>query len=152
MSESNKATARRWFEEVWNQGRKETIHELFAGEGVAHGLGDSEADVVGPAQFEIFAGNLRGALPDLNITVDDILSEGDSLAIRVTLRGKHTGHGLGVEPTGRKVNIQGIIIARLRNGQLIEAWNSYDQLGLLRQIGALPTPNGDIFLDAPHIP
>jgi steroid delta-isomerase-like uncharacterized protein len=147
MSEANKATARRWFEEVWNQGRETTIDELFAANGVAHGLGDSEADVHGPAEFKPFLANMRAGIPDARVRVEDILAEDDRVAIRVTLEGTHTGDGLGVPPTGRRVSIQGIIIARMANGQMVEAWNSYDQLGLLRQIGALPGLRGpDSFL------
>jgi len=147
VSEKNKAVVCRWFEEVWNQGREATIDELFPAEGVAHGLGDSESDVHGPAEFKPFAANIRGSIPDVQIRVKDILSEGDRVAVRVTVEGTHSGQGLGVPPTGRRVSIQGIIILRLVDGQMVEAWNSYDQLGLLRQIGALPDPGGrDRFL------
>jgi steroid delta-isomerase-like uncharacterized protein len=138
MSEKNKAVIHRWFEEVWNQNREATIDELFTPSTVAHGLGDSELDVHGPAEFKPFVANIRGILPDTRIRVDDILAEGDRVAVRVTLEGTHTGHGFGVPPTGRKVRIQGIIIARIVDGRIAEGWNSYDQLGLLRQIGALP--------------
>lgn len=138
MSEDNKAVVRRWFEEVWNQGREATIDELFPVEGVAHGLGDSESDVRGPEEFKPFAANIRGSIPNTQIRVEDILSEGDRVAVRVTLQGTHTGQGLGVPPTGRSVSVQGIIILRMVDGQIVEAWNSYDQLGLLRQVGALP--------------
>ena len=147
MSEKNKAVVRRWFEEVWNQGREATIDELFPAGGVAHGLGDSEADVRGPAQFKPFVANIRGGIPNTRIQVDDILAEGDSVAVRITLKGTHTGRGLGVPPTAREVSIQGIIILRIVDGKIEEAWNSYDQLGLLRQIGALPGLGGrDRFL------
>ena len=147
MSEQNKAVVRRWFEEVWNQGREATIDELFPAEGVAHGLGDSEADARGPAEFKPFVANIRGSIPDAHIHVDDILAEGDSVAVRITLEGTHSGGGLGVPPTERKVSIQGIIIMRIVHGQIVEAWNSYDQLGLLRQIGVLPGLGGrDRFL------
>jgi steroid delta-isomerase-like uncharacterized protein len=147
VSEENKAIVRRWFEEVWNQGREGTIDELFPAEGVAHGLGDSESDVHGPTEFKPFAANIRGSIPNTQIRVEDILSEGDRVAVRVILEGTHTGQGLGVPPTGRKVSIQGIIILRMVDGQIVEAWNSYDQLGLLRQIGALPgLGGGDSFL------
>lgn len=149
MSEQNKAIARRWFEEVWNQGREATVDELFGPTAVAHGLGESEEDVHGPAEFKQFAANLRGSLPDLHIRVDDLISEGARLAIRITLDGTHTGKGLGVAPTGRRVSIQGIIIVQIENGILVEGWNSYDQLGLLRQIGAIPGLGGsDRFLTA----
>jgi steroid delta-isomerase-like uncharacterized protein len=145
----NKAVVRRWFEEVWNQGSEATIDELFSAEGVAHGLGDSEADVHGPAEIKPFVAHIRGSIPDVHIQVQDMLCEGDRVAIRVTLQGTHTGQGLGVAPTGRRVSIQGIIIVRIVNGQIAEGWNSYDQLGLLRQVGALPAAGGqDRFLRA----
>jgi len=149
VSDKNKMVVRRWFEEVWNQGREASIDELFPAEGVAHGLGDSEADVHGPAEFKLFAANIRGSIPDVRIEVEDIVCEGDRVAVRIVLRGTHTGHGLGVAPTGGKVSIQGIIIVRLVDGQIVEGWNSYDQLGLLRQVGALPGPGEqDRFLKA----
>jgi steroid delta-isomerase-like uncharacterized protein len=149
VSEKHKEVVRRWFEEVWNQGREASIDELFPAGGVAHGLGDSESDVRGPAEFKPFAANLRGSIPNLQIRVEDILCDGDRVAVRVTLEGTHTGNGLGVPPSGGRVSIQGIIILRLVDGQIVEAWNSYDQLGLLRQIGALPGHGGrDRFLEA----
>ena len=141
MSETNKAVVRRWFDEVWNQGREATISELFPVSGVARGLGESETDVHGPDQFRVFAANLRGSLPDLHIDIEDILSEGDRVAVRIRLEGTHIGGG--------RVSVQGIIIARIVDGQIVEAWNSYDQLGFLRQIGALPSAGGrDRFLSA----
>jgi steroid delta-isomerase-like uncharacterized protein len=152
MSEQNKAVVRRWFAEVWNQRREATVDELFAAAGVAHGLGDSEQDVRGPAEFKVFAANIRGSIPDTHITVDDILAEGDRVAVRVTLTGTHSGPGLGVAPTGRSVKIQGVIIVRVAGGTIVEAWNSYDQLGLLRQIGALPSANKDTFLSKATAP
>jgi len=143
VSEENKAVVRRWFEEVWNQGREGSIDEMFPAQGVAHGLGDSESDVHGPAEFKPFAANIRGSIPDTNIRIEDIFSDGDRVAVRVILEGTHSGPGLGVSPTGRRVSIQGIVILRMVDGQIIEAWNSYDQLGLLRQIGALPGHGGE---------
>jgi steroid delta-isomerase-like uncharacterized protein len=143
------AIVRRWFEEVWNQGRESSIDELLSADGVAHGLGDSEQDVHGPEEFKPFVANIRGALPDTHISIDDFLADGDRVAVRVTLQGTHTGQGFGVPPTGRKVSIQGIVIVRFVNGRIMEGWNSYDQLGLLRQIGALPgADNRDTFLSS----
>ena len=153
MSEQNAAHARRWFEEVWNQGREQTIDEMLTAEGVGHGLGDTDRDTRGPAEFKVFWRNLRGALPDVHIRVDDLISQGDRVVTRITLTGTHSGEGLGVPPSGAKVHVQGIVIMRFHNGKAVEAWNSYDQLGLLRQIGALPgTANRerDTFLSASH--
>jgi steroid delta-isomerase-like uncharacterized protein len=138
MSEYNKAIAIRWFEEVWNKARDSAIEEMLAPNAVAHGLGDSELDVHGPEEFKPFVANIRGGIPDLHIRLDDLISEGDRVAIRLTLEGTHSGNGLGVPPTSNKVRIQGIVIVTIVDGKIGEGWNSYDQLGLLRQIGALP--------------
>ena len=81
--------------------------------------------------------------------MEDIVCEGERVAVRIVLQGTHTGPGLGVAPTGRKVSIQGIIIVRIVDGQIVEGWNNYDQLGLLRQVGALPgSGDEDRFLRA----
>ena len=132
----------RWFDEVWNQGREETIDELFASEAIAHGLGEAEAQVRGPAEFKTFWRSLRSALPDMRIRIEDTIAAGDKVAARVVLEGAHRGDGLGVPPTGRRVTVSGVVIVRISGGQIVEGWNSWDQLGLLQQIGAIPTPRG----------
>ena len=139
---ANKAIVRRWFEEVWNQGREETIDELFATHGIGYGLGDTEAPVHGPAEIKPFVRNLRGALPDIHMKIEDSIAEGDKVTVRITVEGTHKGGQLGVAPTGRRIRIEGIVVIRIANGQLVEGWNSWDQLGLLRQIGALPVQKG----------
>ena len=147
--EGNKALVRRWFKEVWNEGREATIDELFAKDCVAYGLGEGEAEVRGPAEFKSFFHNLQGSLPDIQIHIQDIIAEDDKVMVRVLLEGTHSGPGLGVPPTGRPVRVAGIVVVRISKGQLVEGWNSWDQLGLLRQIGVLPAANGeDQFLSA----
>ena len=143
MTETNKALVRRWFKEVWNEGREATIDELFAEGGVAYGLGDGEAEVRGPAQLKPFVRNLRGTLPDLQISIQDIMAEEDKVMVRVSLEGTHSGSGLGVPPSGRRIRVAGIVVIRISKGQFVEGWNSWDQLGLLRQIGALPGTEGE---------
>jgi steroid delta-isomerase-like uncharacterized protein len=142
MSEANKALIQRWFDEVWNQGRESTIDELFAADGVGRGLSDTDVDVHGPEEFKPFVRNLRGCFPDIRITIEDSIAEGDKVMVRVRVDGTHKGGGLGVPPTGRRVSIAGIVLVRMKNGQIVEGWNSWDQLGLLRQIGALPAADG----------
>lgn len=141
-SAGNKAIVRRWFEEVWNRGREETIDELFAAHGIGYGLGDTDVPTRGPAEFKLFANNLRGAIPDIRMTIEDIMAEGDKVTVRITVEGTHKGGQLGVAPTGRRIRIAGVVLVRIANGQIFEGWNSWDQLGLLRQIGALPAANG----------
>jgi len=140
MAAEPKAMIHRWFDEVWNQGRLETIDELFAEESVAHGLGEGGRMVRGPAAFKPLVQNLRAAMPDLHIGVEDIVVDGDRAAFRVVLQGTHTGDGLGVPPSGRPVRVAGMVMVRFENGRIMEGWNSWDQLGLLQQIGAVPEP------------
>jgi steroid delta-isomerase-like uncharacterized protein len=98
MTETNKALVRRWFREVWNEGREATIDELFAESGVAYGLGDTETEVRGPAQLKPFVRNLRSSFPDLQISIHDIMAEEDKVMVRILVEGTHSGSGLGVPP------------------------------------------------------
>jgi steroid delta-isomerase-like uncharacterized protein len=139
----------RWFDEVWNQGREEVVDELFAPDGIGHGLGEGSADVHGPAGFRIFLRNMRSAFPDVHIRIEDTIVDGGKAVVRVVLEGTHLGEGLGLPPAGRRVSITGIVIVRVAGGQIAEGWNSWDQLGLLRQLGAIPAPQApDRFLSA----
>jgi steroid delta-isomerase-like uncharacterized protein len=148
MTSDPKALLRRWFHEVWNQGREATIDELFA-DGAAFGLGDADTEVRGPGQFKIFFRNIRGAFPDMHITVVDAIAEGDRAAVRFVLEGTHTGPGLPVAPTGRKVRVTGMTVVEVLDGKIIRGWNNWDQLGMLQQLGALPaSSHANTFLEA----
>ena len=146
---TNKALVRRWFDEVWNKRQEGTVEKLMAANAVAHGLGEGDVDVRGPAQFKIFLRNMLGSFPDLHISVEDIVAEADKVMVRVLLEGTHQGGGLGIPATGRRIRVAGIVVVRITDGQIAEGWNSWDQLGLLRQIGAIPAQaGGDRFLTA----
>ncbi|MBC7931084.1 MAG: ester cyclase, partial [Rubrivivax sp.] len=113
MSEENKALVRRWFEEVWNKGRAEAIDEMFAEDGTAHGLADAGGQPLrGPANFKPFFQKLRDALPDTQVTVEDLVAEGDKVAARCSVRGTHRGDTLGFAASGRAVEFTGICIVR----------------------------------------
>jgi len=147
MSIDSRTLLRRWFEEVWNQGREETVDELSAADAVAHGLGEGSEQEHSAADFKVFLRNMRSALPDLRIHVADTIVDGSKAVARLTVEGTHRGEGLGVPASGRRVNISGIVIVRIENGKIVEAWNSWDQLGLLQQVGAIGKPPGsDRFL------
>jgi steroid delta-isomerase-like uncharacterized protein len=132
MSAENKTVVRRWFEEVWNEGCEGAIDELMAPHAVFHGLG--------PAAFKPFYATYRQALPDVRIVVDDLIAEGDRVALRWTATAMHRGDGLGVPATGREVRFSGMGFARVERGQLVEGFNTFDQLGLLTQLGAVQQP------------
>ena len=136
--EANKALIRRWFEEVWNQGRVEAIAEMFAADGVAHGLSDEPAKTMkGPADFAPFHGMFRGAFPDIEVVVEDTIAEGDLVAARCSVRGKHTGDHLGVAASNAPVQFTGMTIVRIKDGKIVEAWNNFDFLAMNKQIGII---------------
>lgn len=136
--EENKAMMHRWFEEVWNQGREDAVAEMFAPDGIAYGLaGSGDEPVRGPAGFKAHYRSVRAALPDITITVEDTVADGDKIAARCVVRGTHTGEGLGVAATNKPVEITGLLISRIKGGKTVECWNSFDLLGLYRQMGAL---------------
>lgn len=137
MSKENVALLHRWFEEVWNRGRTEAIGEMLAAEGIVHGLGEAGVDVVGPAAFRPFFEKLRGAFPDIEVTIEDTIAEADKVAARWTVRLTHTGDQLGIPPTNQQAAVTGMSIIRVSDGQIIEAWNNWDIMALMQQIGAL---------------
>ena len=127
---------RRWFEEVWNKGREEAIDEMFAPEGVAHGLVDENGEELrGPAGFKPFFRRFREAFPDIQVTVEDCICEDDRAAARCHVRATHMGDALGVAATNNAVEFDGLCIIRVRDGQIVEAWNNFDFARLNRQIG-----------------
>lgn len=130
----------RWFDEVWNKGNESAIDEMMSPDAVAHGLSEGEVDTHGPEGFKPFWRNMRASFPDIHIGVEDVVTDGKSAAVRVVLEGTHKGGGLGMPPSGRHVKVGGIIFVKILDGRIHEGWNSWDQLGLLRQIGALPAP------------
>jgi steroid delta-isomerase-like uncharacterized protein len=129
-------------------GREQTIDELLAPDALAHGLGEGDADTRGPADFKVFWRNMRSALPNVTIRIEDTIVHGDKAVVRLVLEGTHLGEGLGLPPSGRRVSIAGIVILRVAGGQIAEAWNSWDQLGLLQQMGAIAAQGQDHFLSA----
>jgi len=136
--EQNKALIRRWFEEVWNKGRADAIAEMFAADGIAHGLSDDVANPLrGPAGFLPFHGQFREAFPNIEVIVEDQIAERDLVATRCVVRGKHTGNSLGIAATHTPVEFTGMTITRIRDGKIVEAWNNFDFLKMYRQLGTL---------------
>ena len=136
MSEKNKALIKRWFEEVWNQGRSDVIDELLAEEAVIHGLVDGAGHPVnGLEGFHDFHSQFRGAFPDLIVSVDDTIAEGDMVVARCSVRGRHMGNHLGFAATNAPVQFDGVAITRIENGKIAEAWNHFDFAQMNRQLG-----------------
>ena len=137
-SAQNVAIMKRWFEEVWNQGRLETVHELLAPHATGFGQGGHGTGVRGPADFIPFVKRLRGAFPDIRTTVEDVVGEDDRVVVRWTATMTHTGNDLGVPASGRRATITGMTMVRFCEGQIVAGWDNWDQLALLQQLGIIP--------------
>jgi len=135
-----KALERRWFEES-NKGKAAgmtVINELHATDYVFHsGTGK---DIRGLKDYKQFMSETYRAFPDLHVTIDDMVVEGDKVAIRWTLTGTHKGEIEGISPTNKKITIRGISIERVVGGKFVETWERYDTLGFMQQLGLVPTP------------
>jgi len=127
---------KRWFREVWNEGKTQTIHELFSANGIGRGQTSGQGVIHGPKDFVPFVNQIRAAFPDIKITVEDAFGVDDKVVVRWSAAMTHCGNDLGIPATGKSVRITGITITRIANGQIIEGWDNWDQLGLMEQIGA----------------
>jgi predicted ester cyclase len=138
MSEKTETFLHRWFEEVWNKGREEAIDEMFDADGIANGLNDAAGNPIkGREDFKVLHRAFREAFPNLNITVEDTVTEGDKIAGRCTIRAVHEGAGLGIAPTNQPIEFTGLTIVKLKDGKIIEAWNEFDFMKMFTQVGAL---------------
>jgi len=138
MSDANKQLIRRWFEEVWNKGRADAIDEMIAEDCVIHGLsGATGQPVKGPTQFKTFHTTFREAFPDITVAVEDMVVEGDKVAARCSVYGKHAGDSLGYKASQAPVEFTGMVIVRVKNGKIAEAWNNFDFMKMYQQIGAI---------------
>lgn len=134
----NTGMIRRWFEEVWNQRRLDTIDELFAPEGVAYDLGGAGASVKGPAAFRAAAEQMQRAFGTTHLTVEDIFGVDDRVAVRLTAQMQHTGPLGDLQPTRREVTVPVMCMLRIRDGQIVEGWNNWDVATALRAANAPP--------------
>ena len=133
MSQENVTLIRRWFEEVWNKGRREAIDEMASPDAIAHGHAPYD---IGLDQFRGFYTSVRAAFPDIHIGIDFTVADADKVAARWTATATHKGTFLGYAATGRPIKISGVSIMRIAGGKIVEAWDTWDQLGLMVQIGA----------------
>src|SRR5271156_1154820 len=131
---------RRWFQEVWNEGRIETVHELLSPNAVATGQAGPNAVMHGPADFVPFFERIRGAFPDIHVTVEDAYADQDKVAVRWSATMTHSGDHLGMPASHKPVRITGTTIVRIVEGQVVEGWDNWDQLGMMQQIGAYQAP------------
>jgi steroid delta-isomerase-like uncharacterized protein len=136
MALENSQLIRRWFDQVWNQGRADVIDQMSHPE--TRGYGQAEhGRQIDMDEFKKLWSDLRSAFPDIQFTIHDTIEQGEKVAARWTATMTHKGEFLGFAPTGRTANITGISLQRWENGKIMEGWDNWDQLGLLVQLGAV---------------
>ena len=136
MSDANKNVVRRLFEEVWNKGNLPVADELFA-QNYSHHDSSTPEFGRGPESEKKRATLYRTAFPDVRLTVEDIIAEGETVTTRWSCRGTHKGDLSGIAPTGKQFAISGITVARFTSGKISESWVNWDALGLMQQLGVV---------------
>ncbi len=135
-TETNEVIARRFAEEVTNQKRLDVADEIIAADHVFYMPGIPP--VRGLEAWKQLASIYFTAFPDFQVTVEDVIAEGDKVVARFTFSGTHQGEFQGIPPTGKQVTATGIDIYRIVDGKMLEHWAQIDALGMLQQLGVIP--------------
>jgi serine phosphatase RsbU (regulator of sigma subunit) len=131
-AEENKAIFRRYVEEIPNQGNMMVADEIFD-RYISH-QPDGSTLVRGPEDVKRFTGEFHSAFPDLHVSIEEQIAEGDKVVSHFTIRGTHQGDFRGLAPTGKQIALTGVTTFRFSpEGKVVETWDSYDQLSLMRQ-------------------
>jgi steroid delta-isomerase-like uncharacterized protein len=137
---TNEQLFRRYFDECANGGNLDLCDEIFATDYQHHDPANPDPrPVVGPQGVKDHLTSLKGGFPDLVFDVEDMISDGDQIIIKWTARGTNTGDYFGMPPTGKPIEITGMNTWKTRDGQAIEGWVNRDDMGLLQQLGVIPS-------------
>lgn len=139
--ENNKATCRRFIQQILNEGHLSSIRDFVSPDSLHHDLDDNVPTPLGlsPERLADMVGLYRLAFPDLRVDIQDQIAERDQVVTRLRMQGTQKGALMGIGMTGKAVDINGVRIDRLAEGKITESWFHWDGLGMLQQIGALPT-------------
>jgi len=137
MSEANKAVVRRVLEEVWNGKKHDRIDEFYATDFV--NVDPSSPEVKNLEQFKQYIAEMNAAFPDQQVTIEDLVAEGDKVAKQWSVKSTHTGNFMGIPPTNKKISLSGITIYRIVDGKVKECVWGYDTYGFMVQLGVIPS-------------
>ncbi len=137
VSEENKATSRRFYEELFNRGNLDAAEDLVTADFVIHDP-DMPEEPRGPEGLKGFVAMYRDAFPDIAFEIEDQVAEGEKVGTRWVARGTHRGELMGIAPTGNAVEVRAFTLQRFSGGKIAEDWAHYDALGMMRQLGAIP--------------
>lgn len=146
MSKDNQAVVLRWWDELWNRGNLSLADQLHTTDFRDHDPASPWVEP-GPGGMKKKVVAYRSAFPDLHFTMDEVLSAGDHVVTHWRCKGTHLGEVLGLAPTGKTIEIEGISIFRLRDGRIAEQTIVWDALGMLNQLQA-PLDTGGVHTSA----
>jgi steroid delta-isomerase-like uncharacterized protein len=130
-SDEPRFVAQRWFEEVWNDRDEEAIFRLLAPDARGHVEG---GELRGPQAYVRMHTMYLFAIPDMEVEIEDIVSEGDRAVVRWRATGTHGGDGFGFPPTNRRIDARGTSWMVIRNGKIVEWWDTWNFGGLLERL------------------
>lgn len=133
MNQVTHDLARLWFEEVWNQRKREAIFTMVDPACAGHHEGEESK---GPADIEAMQARVLALLPDLQMTIEDILSDDDDAVVRWRFTGTHSGADGAIPPTHRQVSSSGMTWLKFQDGRIVEGWDSWNQAALIQQLQA----------------
>ena len=137
MTKQDNLAVQQKFGTAVNSGQLELLRDVIAADVVDHDPAPDQGE--GPEGYIRMFAALRASFPDLAVSVDQIVTDDDKIALAYTMTGTQKGEFLSIAPTGRKIRARGVQIARFQDGKMVERWGSSDQLGILQQIGARAT-------------
>jgi steroid delta-isomerase-like uncharacterized protein len=151
MPLDNKAIVRRFYEEVWNKRRLEVVDELIS---PSHALNDPDVSgsQTGPELYKRRVVKFTASFPDLRFTIEDMIAEEEKVVVCWIISGTHKGEFMDIPATGRKISVEGITIHHITSGKILESYARWDALGLMRQLGHVPSLEKTMVAGGSHGP
>ena len=134
---NSKSIADRFTEDLWDRGNLNIADEILSASFVDHD--PVQGQTPGMEGYKQMVGAFRSAFPDLRVRNEDVIEEGNKVVVRWTANGTHNGQLMQIPPTGKKVSLKGVDILRIENDKIVERWGEFDALGMLSQLGVIPS-------------
>ncbi len=143
VSAQDRELVRRFFEEVWNKGNLDYIDEAYSPDFVLHALWQNPSlggarDASGTQAVKDVIGRWLRGFPDMHVTIEEQVAEGDTIVSRHYATATHTSEFRGIAATNKRGRMSGITITRVKDGKIVEAWTLWDAVGMMQQLGVMP--------------
>ena|ERR1700730_13894778 len=133
---TNEQLIKKYFEEIWNNGKLEVLNEIISPDYMNHNPGIANP-IPGPEGLKPIIEGIRKAFPDLKYVIENMVVSDDQVAVHTTMHGTHKGDFFGLAPTNKVIKVSQMQIERIENNKIVEHWRITDELTLLRQLGQI---------------